>query len=160
MFSGFSFWFACVGICMSCENIVFESFDVFLELSTRKNMQNHRGNHPNKHISWSLFEHKLFILPQIGAYIYIYRRLGGRPLPGNRFVSFVRAYARCPLPSGNEPQNLIRGFPFSLEIESEIKVNSLRIQCELKVNSKWKQCEILPPPPNPPIQLRLAFSDR
>ena len=32
------------------------------------------------------------------------RRLGARPLPGNRFVSFVRAYARCPLPSGNEPQ--------------------------------------------------------
>ena len=26
------------------------------------------------------------------------RRLGGRPLPGNRFVSFVRAYAR----SGSE----------------------------------------------------------
>ena len=30
--------------------------------------------------------------------------VGGRPLPGNRFVSFVRAYARCPLPSGNEPK--------------------------------------------------------
>ena len=28
--------------------------------------------------------------------------LGRRPLPGNRFVSFVRAHARCPLPSGNE----------------------------------------------------------
>ena len=101
--------------------------------------------------------------------LYIpYRRLGGRPLPGNRFVSFVRAYARCPLPSGNEPKRSSRPFPFSLSAREAFpfplrsKVKSkwtlCEIQCELKVNSKWKQCEILPPPPNPPIQLWLALS--
>ena len=75
------------------------------------------------------------------------------PVTGKSF-RFVRACARCPLPSGSEPQNgcsaffpfpfwpreafpfpfLGRAFPFSLEIESEIKVKS-------KWNQKWNQSE-------------------
>ena len=62
----------------------------------------------------------------------------GRPLPGNRFVSFVRAYARCPLPSGNEPKFGRGLFPFSLSAREAFPFPS--------------------PPPNPPSQLRLALS--
>ena len=85
------------------------------------------------------------------------RRLGGRPLPGNRFVSFVHAYALCPLPSGNEPKRWSRPFPFSLSAREAFpfplrsKVKSkwtlCEIQCERKVNSKWKNVKssFLPP---------------
>ena len=77
-----------------------------------------------------------------------------RPRPGNRFVSFVCVYARCPLPSGNEPKRCSGPFPFSLSLcareafpfplRSKVKSKwtLCEIQCELKVNSKWKQCEI------------------
>ena len=99
--------------------------------------------------------HNPILYPLWHVYIYI-SEVGGRPLPGNRFVSFVRAYGRCPLPSGNAPQTWCRAFPFSLSAQEaspfplRSKVKSkwtlCEIQCELKVNSKWKQCEILPLP--------------
>ena len=93
------------------------------------------------------------------------RRLGEGPY--REIVSFRRTRGvHCLV--GTSPQGDARRFPFSLSAREAFpfslrsKVKSkwtlCEIQCELKVNSKWKQCEILPPPPNPPIQLWLALS--
>jgi len=105
----------------------------------------------------------------IYIYIYIYRRLGGWVQPGNRFVSFVRAYARFvgvvetrrkmypaifpfPLcPWGGFPFPWAAMFPFPLRSEIEVNSKWNRLETESKSRwhrseteptSKWNRCEI------------------
>ena len=76
--------------------------------------------------------------------------------PYREIVSFRSCVRTCGVHClvGNDPNGdpdlfpfpfAAGGFPFSLEIESEIKMNSLRNPMWTK--SEFKVCEILPPPP-------------
>ena len=92
------------------------------------------------------------------------RRLGRRPLPGNRFVSFVRAYMRCPVPNGNKPKTRSStfslfplcpgGFPLCHGLSLfpwDRKWHQSELCAKSNVNSKWIQSEsnVKSSPPSP-----------
>ena len=104
---------------------------------------------------------------------YLAYQVGGWGVrPAGKSFRSLCACVRCGCQVGIRRNRRAPGFPFSLlpwiylgeafPFPMRSKVKSKRtlceILCELKINSKWKQCEILPPPPNPPIQLWLALS--